>query len=114
MGDCEERHSYFTLSEPLSLSGLLIRVWMTQTQLYCAKPTPVLVLSFGFCWCDKHHDQKQFGEENIYFSLELIVHRHCEGKSGQELSVGTLFTGLLSMDYSVCFFYVEVAPPTVG
>lgn len=84
---------------------------MTQTQLYCAKPTPVLVLSFGFCWCDKHHDQKQPWEENFDSSMQLIVHHHCEGNSGQELNIGTLLTGLLSMAYLVCFFMWRLHHP---
>lgn len=75
---------------------------MTQTQLYCAKPTPVLVLSFGFCWCDKHHDQKQPWEENFDSSMQLIVHHHCEENSGQELNVGTLLTGLLTWSAFLC------------
>jgi hypothetical protein len=35
----------------------------------------------------QHHDQKQLGEERVYFSLTVVVPH--EGKSGQELKAGT-------------------------
>lgn len=52
----------------------------------------VLLFSLGilsqsfFCW-DKHHDQKQLGQERFYFILQLIVYH--EGKPGQGLQTET-------------------------
>lgn len=47
--------------------------------LSLGKECPSCVL---YC-CEEHHDQKQPGEEKVYFSLQLTVHH--EGKRGQEL-----------------------------
>jgi hypothetical protein len=49
--------------------------------LMAGQEFPSLVL---YC-CEKHHDQKQLGEERVFFSLQFIV-KGSEGRcSRQEL-----------------------------
>ena len=52
--------------------------------------------------CNKHHDQKQVGEERTYVTSKSITERSQGENSGQEL-MQRLLSGLLSMAYSACF-----------
>jgi len=64
-------------------------------------------LSFGHC--NKHHYDKQFGEEKVYFILPLqaIIHGGSGWNSShnreKETNRGMLLTGLLLLVYSAMF-----------
>ena len=49
----------------------------------------VMCLSLGFYCCDKHHDQRQLEEEEVYFayiSISQSIIEESEGRnSGEEL-----------------------------
>lgn len=45
------------------------------------------LLRFLFCCYAKHHNKKQFGEEKVYFSLQVTAHH--QWKRRQELEAGT-------------------------
>lgn len=50
---------------------LMVMYWHSQVSLKDALQVARAVSYFESSFCDKHHHQKQFGEETICFSLQL-------------------------------------------
>lgn len=73
----------------LFVTGLFHNVTRNQHLYYTIWLALWWLLQFGFCFCDKDHDQKQFGEERVYLTYISWSHFILKRNQSSPTKAGT-------------------------